>query len=188
MTKLNLTGQRFSRLVALEDTGERQHRKVMWLCICDCGNLIKKSSNKLRSGRVQSCGCLGKEKAADQWGERNPNYRHGYSNGGNRLYGIRRGMIQRCENSNSLGYKYYGKKGIKIYSKWRNNFLLFRGWALKNGYKDDLVLDRIDNGGNYVPKNCQWLTRSAHATKSGHERSQTSRVMRREGEFFRHCL
>jgi len=167
----------------MEALEKRDWGKVVWLCICDCGNLVEMPSNRLRTGNTRSCGCLRREKTAERMcgrkdcgGENNPRYKHGYGNYKNRLYRIYHGMIQRCELSSCPTYRYYGEKGIEICNKWRNNFLSFRDWAMGNGYRDDLVLDRIDNNKNYVPENCQWLTRSLHGTKSNHERWRAKRI------------
>lgn len=60
MGKINdLTGQRFGKLVAVSDTGQRtKSRSVIWLCRCDCGNEVKLPSSALVSGNTKSCGCL----------------------------------------------------------------------------------------------------------------------------------
>lgn len=55
---LDLTGQRFGRLTAIEPTEERQRTSVVWRCRCDCGKEMLASTAKLTGGIVQSCGCL----------------------------------------------------------------------------------------------------------------------------------
>ena len=54
---LDLTGQRFGKLVALSKAPSRSG-KTYWLCQCDCGNQKEIQTNHLTSGATQSCGCL----------------------------------------------------------------------------------------------------------------------------------
>ena len=60
---INITGQRFGRLVVIAPQSERKNHQVVWQCKCDCGNIINVVGGALRSGHTQSCGCLQKEKA-----------------------------------------------------------------------------------------------------------------------------
>ena len=55
---LDLTGQRFGRLTALEPTGERRRTSVLWRCRCDCGKEVECETEDLTRGKVRSCGCL----------------------------------------------------------------------------------------------------------------------------------
>lgn len=75
-----------------------------------------------------------------------------------RLYQIHQNMIQRTSNPNNAGYRIYGGKGVKICDQWRD-FETFRRWALSNGYRDNLTIDRIDGDGDYEPANCRWVTK-----------------------------
>jgi hypothetical protein len=67
-------------------------------------------------------------------------------------------MRQRCSNPNNLKFKNYGNRGIKVCKLWNKSFQNFRMWALKNGYKKGLTIDRINVDGNYEPSNCRWVT------------------------------
>ena len=60
---IDLTGQRFERLVAIRPTENRSGHNVKWLCHCDCGNEVEVAENNLVSEITRSCGCLRKERA-----------------------------------------------------------------------------------------------------------------------------
>ena len=53
-----LEGQRFGKLTVIEEVGRNKHKQVLWKCLCDCGNERIAITASLRSGTVQSCGCL----------------------------------------------------------------------------------------------------------------------------------
>lgn len=145
----SLVGERFNKLIVLEPYGKRKRpcgKSVnLWKCKCDCGNYTIVDTNSLRRDKVKSCGCL--------------SYKHLENK--SRLHQIWCGMRKRCKNPNNIAYKNYGGRGIAICPEWDSDdtgFLSFREWALKNGYKENLSLDRIDVNGNYTPDNCKWAT------------------------------
>lgn len=59
---IDITGQRFGRLIALKPTENRSSKgSIMWLCKCDCGTIKEISIANLRNKRTKSCGCLARE-------------------------------------------------------------------------------------------------------------------------------
>lgn len=55
----NLKGQRFGKLVVLEEASiKKEQTGVVWKCLCDCGNISYVISSSLISGNTCSCGCL----------------------------------------------------------------------------------------------------------------------------------
>ena len=52
----DLAGQKFNSLLALRPTEKRTNQKVVWECLCDCGNIHYVNSANLINGSVKSCG------------------------------------------------------------------------------------------------------------------------------------
>ena len=95
--------------------------------------------------------------------------KHGLSK--TRLHRIWHSMYCRCYYPTTNQYKNYGGKGIKVCEEWKHieGFVNFYNWAKKNGYEENLTLDRIDNNKDYCPSNCRWITpkqQSNHRTNN----------------------
>lgn len=81
------------------------------------------------------------------------------------LYSIWNGMKQRCDNPNHASARYYHNKGVRVCDEWHESFIRFSRWAMSNGYKVGLTIDRIDSDGNYEPSNCEWVTRGENTLR-----------------------
>lgn len=115
-----------------------------WTCVCECGNTKDIRGVHLKSGRVKSCNCNS----------------HGLS--GTKLHTTWRSIKNRCKENYFQSHLYF-EKGIKVCKEWDKSFIAFKDWAMKNGYKEGLQIDRIDNSRSYTPDNCRFVTNRENA-------------------------
>lgn len=141
---VDLVGKRFERLTVIGCHDKNKWGNYRWKCLCDCGKIIIVRSGDLKSRNTKSCGCFQSERVTT----------HGYCY--SKTYHIWQSMKDRCLNQNNHGYKDYGGRGISVCNRWLKfeNFLKDVG-EIPNGFE----LDRINNNGNYSPKNCKLSTR-----------------------------
>ena len=154
MNLIDLTGQRFERLVVIERAGVGLQGSVTWVCVCDCGNEAIVTSSNLRRGSTRSCGCLQAEMS------RVAAIGHGAAVGGavTPEYGAWRDAKQRVTNPANKDWPDYGGRGITMADEWLNDYAAFL--AHIGPRPDGKSLDRIDVNGNYEPGNVRWAGRS----------------------------
>lgn len=85
---------------------------------------------------------------------------------GTRIHNMWKNMKGRCSRPSSTHWERYGGRGIRVEEPWFSSFESFMEWAISNGYKDDLTIDRIDEDGNYCPSNCQFISSSENVSKA----------------------
>jgi hypothetical protein len=167
MSKVHdLTGQRFGMLTVVERSGSNTRGRATWQCRCDCGNDVIVVGSDLISNKSTSCGC--KRSASLSAFNKETKTSHGMRY--TRLYREWRSMKNRCSCENWEDYGNYGGRGITVCPEWADSFEAFRDWALANGYRDDLTLDRRDVDGNYEPSNCRWATQAQQANNKRNSR------------------
>jgi hypothetical protein len=150
--RIDLSGKRYGRLVAIRFHGKNERRKSLWLCRCDCGKEKIVNAGNLNSGNTTSCGCFNLEVIKEV------SSTHGLT--GTPEHDAWVNMIQRCTNPNNEDYYRWGGRGVKVCDRWLNSFEAF--------YEDTgprpspkHSLDRWPNNetGHYEPGNFRWATK-----------------------------
>lgn len=150
--------EKYGLLTPLEYSHSKPGRlsDQFWLFQCDCGNTKISRLHDVKSGKINSCGCIHKKQLADR---NKANSKHGYSS--TPTYNSWSGIVDRCCNPNSNNYQMYGEKGIMMCDRWKSSF---------ENFLEDMgerppgtSIDRIDVYGNYEPGNCRWADAKTQA-------------------------
>lgn len=111
-------------------------------CECVCGKIKDVKLVHLNRGRIVSCGCKNMTKNGE---------------GGTHLCKLWRSLKYRTSEKYIDRHCYFDK-GIVVCDEWKTNWESFKQWALENGYRRELQIDRIDNSKGYCPENCRFVT------------------------------
>ena len=148
---VDLTGQRFNRLVAQKRVDQTKNKTWRWLCRCDCGSNTIVAASALRSLKTQSCGCARSEFARNQ-------KTHGMTK--SRTYITWKSMWARCTNPNSPDFPLYGGRGIGIDPAWKDFEVFLRDMGERPVGRS---LDREKTDLGYSKSNCRWATAKEQA-------------------------
>lgn len=144
---IDLAGQKFGRLLVIENVGKNKWKNRQWLCQCDCGKKSVVTTSNLNSGTTISCGCFNREKSTI--------HGHYKNNKESPTYTSWNHMMDRCKNPKHLHYHRYGGRGITVCKRW----IKFKNFLEDMGERPEgLTLDRRNNDRGYYPKNCRWAT------------------------------
>lgn len=154
----DLSGKKIGRFTVSDKTEVRKIRHRYYLCTCDCGKDKWVNARSLITGKSVSCGCYRNEQLSKKMSKPD-SIKKG------KLFIIYCGMRSRCYNMKSNNFHLWGGKGVSICEEWINNYEAFRDWALANGYKEGLSIDRKESDKNYEPSNCRWITQRENSSK-----------------------
>lgn len=172
-----MIGHTFGRASVLGRAGHTsgKTKHLTYKCLCACGTQFVAPGNELRRGRVQSCGCLRRERSAERCKDaatRPPSRAtHGATRGNSRPPEYRSWyhIKDRCGNPRNKHYADYGGRGIYVCDEWKNSFEAFladMGRRPGPGYS----IEREKNDGPYCKSNCKWATGTEQANNRRNNR------------------
>jgi hypothetical protein len=161
----NLVNRQFGGLIIIKIIVNQNIRLRKVTARCECGTIKDYFLGNILSGKTNSCGCRNRLSSADRFRKYNKsrplkNNTNGLSE--HPIYNVWSGMISRCYDLNDISYCRYGAKGVLVCDEWKHDFKAFFDWALSNGWRAGLQIDKDINGNGrlYSPDTCCFVTRT----------------------------
>jgi hypothetical protein len=148
----NEIGNRYGKLVVIENNGLDNKQRALWKCQCDCGNIIIHQGARLRRGAKTHCGCVKPDLSkSNKWA--------GYGEIPISYYS----RVKANASKRKIPFN------ISIEDMW-NKYIEQAGCCALSGQvmvpptnknnkmKTKASLDRIDSNKGYTIDNIQWVT------------------------------
>jgi hypothetical protein len=163
--KIDLTNQKFGKLLVIKQSGSSKRGLAIWNCACDCGNSFTTSGYYLRTGRKKSCGCKNFRKR----GFKNPKW-SGYEEiSGSYWHAIKNGASSRNLELEitiqDIWYKFLEQDRKCALTGEEITLVSSYASSKKDGEKQTASLDRIDSKKGYVKGNVQWVHKDINKIK-----------------------
>ena len=153
-------GDKFNSLTALSEEYHNKRSRLVCDFICDCGEiLLSKLSYAVKKNKSKSClRCTSL-------------YKDCHLRTDSHLYMTWSNLKCRCYTAKGEIYDLYGGKGYTVCDDWRNSYINFYNWAMKNNYKDGMVILVDHNLKIYSPETCKLVERSVISKSAKHKKS-----------------
>lgn len=180
---IEMRGKRIGQLTVIEriQRPEKTQKNAWWRCRCACGAEVVSTGSDLRLRAPRACRSCAARKWKNEVALNLPTY-NSWAH-----------MLERCYNNQNKRARHYSQRGITVCARWRKSFDAF---LVDMGPRPpDTTLGRINNNGNYTPKNCRWETGRQQANNTSRNRlitfrgrTQTLVQWARELHFTAQCL
>lgn len=128
---------------------EKENGRKRGLFKCERCGIEWKASFYAKGTHCKPCSVVEQAKKMRKYGDKSIRK--------DKLYAMWSNIKRRCYSNTCPTYKNYGAKNVVMCEEWKNSFDAFKTFCEENGYKDGLIIDRINPYGNYEPSNVRFV-------------------------------